>query len=205
MAIYRDPYLWAASVDARLKKWHRRVKVLHREMAEDVSEHVDPLLSGGVKTKTLRALGYPYAKDFKRLAQPVEFEIGGVRATKFMNVSRRGISRARRKKVGFKGSAPLLPINEQTGRLKRGKRLVRVGGYSQAFDLKFVGVSYSPFILSKHGTRKMVGRKFREEMERYEGQRRRLFLARAQGDWKRIFGSTISIGSIGSQSVGIKV
>lgn len=113
-----------------------------REVAiEGWRDHLN-LLSGKVKQKTLNAMGNPYGRGSSAAKNLVNAG----------NVGRRGAKR----KFG-RGSAPLLPINEQTGRLRMS---VRLAGYRRGvYDVHVgAGVRYAKYILHPAGTRKMVGR-----------------------------------------------
>ncbi len=103
----------------------------HREMARQAYADHQELLSGTTKTAQLRKDGNPFAKSpFK------------------------GGRRSGQKRV----ARPQLPINEQTGRLKRGLFLQEslfIGQQSIAIGSV---APYAKYILDPRGTRKMIGR-----------------------------------------------
>lgn len=110
------------------------VRLMRRLGEQDAGE----LTSGGVKAKTLAKLGHPFA---------------------------RGASTAKSTPAGRKrGSVPMLPINVQSGKLKRSFRsrdFKRNG-----FEVLSAQVPYAKFILSESGTRKMVARGMKKEANR---------------------------------------
>lgn len=76
--------------------------------------------------------------------------------------ARRRLSQLQRKRRGLKGVVPLLPINKVTGRLHRSGMILRHG---DKFLLVSRGVPYAEFVVSNEGTRKMVGRRLRNEIK----------------------------------------
>lgn len=114
-----------------------------REMAyEGWRDHLK-LTGGGIKQKTLDAMGNPYGR-------------GPSAAANFLNagnVGRRGAN----KKHG-KMAAPLLPINEQSAAGLR-STIRPVGFRKGVYDVHIGGgLRYARFILNPAGTKEMVGR-----------------------------------------------
>jgi len=68
-----------------------------------------------------------------------------------------------------RGRAPLLPINMQTGRLRRSITSKSTGRLK--FTVVSRGVRYAKFILSDHGTRKMVTRPLKKQIGKNIKQR----------------------------------
>lgn len=77
----------------------------------------------------------------------------------------RGTSPKAATRVGrLRGRLPLLPLNIQTGRLRRsmiGRKATKLG-----FEILSKGLPYSKYILSRSGTRLMVARGLKQEAER---------------------------------------
>ena len=73
---------------------------------------------------------------------------------------RRGGGKGRRR-----GRLPLLPINEQSGALRRRIRLVRATGGTQALKIT-TGRGRSNWVLAPAGTRKMVARGFFRQIKK---------------------------------------
>jgi len=77
---------------------------------------------------------------------------------------------------GGKGSMPLLPIGEISGRLHNALVKRKTAGVgSQNFGL-FAPVPYAKYILGDSGTRKMVGRGFQAEIRRRWRPRNKAFI-----------------------------
>lgn len=92
--------------------------------------------SGGISSKTLRRLGHPYAR-------------------------RASLSVAKHR--GVKGIAPLLPINVQSGRLRRSFDLRKAGRWDWSIWNK---APYARWVLLDGGTRTTVGRGFQDRQVR---------------------------------------
>ena len=104
----------------------------HRELGRQAySDLKDDLLTGSTKTKQLRKEGHPFAKSAFRAGK---------------NSKKKRVSR------------PQLPINEQTGRLRRGlflQETLLIGMQSISIGS---AAPYAKFILDPRGTKKMIGR-----------------------------------------------
>jgi hypothetical protein len=89
---------------------------------------------GGTSTKTLRQMGHPYGRT-----------AGGARGNTNKKLGRRKV--------------PVLPINNQTGRLRSSFYRSDIGGADKVTRMGF-RVHYARFVLRPGGTRKMIDRKF---------------------------------------------
>jgi hypothetical protein len=115
------------------------VRELARAGREDLFENT----AGGLSQKRLDEMGNPYGRG----------RSAAVNYVKTGDVSRRGTKGRGRARL----RAPLLPINRQTGRLRRSVRFVRRG--AGVYDVAIgSGVSYARYVLHPAGTRLMVGR-----------------------------------------------
>lgn len=101
---------------------------------ESVQDGIN-LTKGGISQRQLKAMGHPYGRG----ANASQSTPGGLK--------RKGRS-----------SAPLLPINQQTGKLRRGWRMVAKGTPGKRTYTVFNTAKHARFILSPWGTKKMVGR-----------------------------------------------
>lgn len=119
----------------------------HTVLATQGKRDFQALTSGGLKAKTLRAMGHPYAKT------------GGA-----VPGAARGItSDGNWKKAGYKkqvsksGMVRRLPINIQTGRLRGQIQLDGPRGSQKTYQL-YSRAKYAKFVLSLDGTDRMVAR-----------------------------------------------
>lgn len=111
--------------------YHREVERIARESVQDGIN-----LSGGrITTKQLRRMGHPYGRGTSAAASTP----GGL-------------------KRGTRGKAPLLPINQQSGQLRRGWKMRSQGGPGRRSYIIYNTAKHSRYILSPWGTKKMVGR-----------------------------------------------
>lgn len=96
------------------------------------------LTGGSISSKRLRKLGHPFARSKGKAL------LSG--------------------RVSTKSKVPLLPINVQSGRLRRAfkSRLYP----KQGFDIVVKNVPYAKYILSSRGTEKMIARGLKEEVVR---------------------------------------
>ncbi len=141
MANWTSAKALAVSQAARFAVLNRSIRAQHRQMVESMAQDAQELTSGTVSTATLRALGHPFSRRLARSR-------GG--ASKAISAS--GISR--------------LPINQQTGRLKRSARIIpETTAHGQSFRFQFTA-PHAKFVLAPGGTRRMVARGFWPEMRR---------------------------------------
>lgn len=148
MATYRDAAVMARAKKARFAKKRRSLEAETEEIALGLKAEAIRLNSGTTTQRQLDEKGNPFGRGRGRKTT----------VEKFKGRRRRG-----RRAKGF---APLLPINEQTGRLKRSLRLVRVRrGDTTSYRLFFT-VRHAKWILAPGGTSRMVSRRFWEAMRR---------------------------------------
>ncbi len=110
-----------------------------------VQDHYD-LTSGSISAKTLAKLGHPFGRG----QSPQKRGAGN------MNLARRATSKKKLAKAGMRGRVPLLPINVQSGRLRRSFRVVGTGTSVSVNN----SAPYARYILNPQGTKYMVGRGF---------------------------------------------
>lgn len=120
----------------RVRNCVRSVRTSHEGIADKVGEAADQLLSGGVSSESLRKV-YNYP-----------------------------FARAQRKRKKKAALLPKLPINTQTGELRRSRRKIRENydELGQTFRIQFT--STHAIVLSPTGTRFMIPRGFWEELVR---------------------------------------
>lgn len=132
MAKHQTAAALAKAVEARLKAKARSVEHAVDDIARETYTDGLDQLSGRTRQAQLNREGNPYGRGF---------------------TNPRGKRRARRQP---------LPINVQSGELRRSYRLIRddTGGLKR-YRLTFRGgPDYARFVLSKDGTSKMVARPF---------------------------------------------
>jgi hypothetical protein len=107
---------------------------------EGVKDNIE-LTGGQIKKQELRKMGHPYGRG---------------------RASGQGSPAGRKR-----GRAPLLPLNLQSGRLRRAMRSRNIGTKQRpGFETYASGVAYAKYILSESGTRKMVARGMKKEANR---------------------------------------
>jgi hypothetical protein len=78
---------------------------------------------------------------------------------------------------GLIGGAPMLPINVQSGKLRAGIRLVlRSPAPRLSYSLLIQNVDYARYILSEMGTKKMVSRGYKAEIQRRQKARQAAYV-----------------------------
>jgi len=115
-----------------------RVKIgadtVHKLLTDGGQEDHFEFTDGGTSTKTLRKMGHPFGRT-----------AGGARGNTNKTLGRRKV--------------PVLPINNQTGRLRSSFYRSDIGGKDKVTRMGF-RVPYARFVLRPGGTRKMIDRKF---------------------------------------------
>lgn len=153
MAVFHSAKALANHQQARFERVHRKVRVLHAEMAEFSRVDALKLTSGDISSKELARRGHPFGRK--------KFGAGG-------KVQRSSYKRFRltMHAGGLVISTPKLPINAQTGRLQRSLRVFRRSlSTGQVLDIQFTA-RHATFVLSPTGTKRMVPRGFWPEMKR---------------------------------------
>lgn len=136
MRTFTRPIDLARHKEAQLRRMFRG---FHQEFEKIVNESLQDgidLTGGSVTSKQLKELGHPFGRGPRANTYP-----GG------------GLKRGSRTKI------PNLPINQQSGRLRRGwyVRLEQRGQGRRVYRLGNTA-GHAKYILSPWGTRKMVGR-----------------------------------------------
>lgn len=129
---------------ARFKMIAHDIHAVHKMIAEDGKGDFQELTAGGVKTKTLRAMGHPFGR--LNGGDPSTGGRGVRDRAKFKTLLTR------------KGVLPPLPINIQTGKLHAAITLNGPHGVRHAYDLFSNVHDGRQYVLRPGGTSKMVGR-----------------------------------------------
>lgn len=144
MAVFRSAQVLANSQQNRSRKVVHAWKIEHKKMAGDLGRDMQDMVSGSVKTKELRRRGHPFGRRKGRISLKL-----------YRNTGRKQTWRAGPKS---RVPTPLLPINLQSGRLRRSFRIIPQTGIGvQSFRLQFTA-RHSKFVLAQGGTKKMVAR-----------------------------------------------
>lgn len=143
MSVYRDLRSMADS-------WERRARLREgdydgaiREWASECGAFLRRMMSGAITRRQLRRLGHPFGRG-SNPAQSGE----GYRSV-------RGADRAKARRIIGRANVPPLPINVQSGRLRRSVYVRRAGPMDWRTG---ASAPYARYILSPVGTRRMVGR-----------------------------------------------
>lgn len=135
MATFHDSKALSASQARRFAHVDRVIRAEHRRLVEQMLGHAVAQTSGPISSATLRALGHPFGRGRGR------------------------INAKGRMRIGPKGVAPKLPINAQTGELRRSWRITRKPvATGQVFEL--APTSPHAIVLAPGGTKRMVARGF---------------------------------------------
>jgi hypothetical protein len=145
MATYHSQAAFLKAQTDKFRKMPGTFADLVSKQADAGLQDVIELTGGTVTTETLRKLGHPFGRG-------VSYGAGN---------APRGASKAKLAKFGFKKNIPALPINQQTGKLRRSFRKRKRGN---AWEVVSGGVEYAKFILSHDGTAIMVTRGLRQEV-----------------------------------------
>ncbi len=149
MGVFTTPTQLRVRQRARFEQVKRDIKKVHRIMAEDGETDFHDATDGKIKSKQLAAMGHPFGRLSS--GDPRTGGRGAKDGRKFIGAGIKG-------QVTRKGVVRPLPINEQTGRLKRGITLTGpLGGRRSEYRL-FTTVPYAKYVLRPGGTRKMVDR-----------------------------------------------
>jgi len=167
MGTYHSPQALAAAQRRKIAATIRSLKIEHWELGKTMAYEAAMLTSGGIRSDALARMGHPFGRGKGRKS----IRVG---ATPFVTQGKKGakmtMKGGQRHRVNLSGnvamSAPLLPINVQTGRLLRGWRLMpRPSGATQTLILQNVSPE-SKFVLRPGGTRRMVDRGFWKELKK---------------------------------------
>lgn len=136
MARFRSAQALAAHHKARGQRIQRSLQLTQEAFVADVKAQAERLVSGNIKTANLREFGHPYAKRHL-----------GRRNTQVVAV-------------------PMLPINVQTGQLRRSLRVFRrTVGKTTRYQLQFTSPHAS--VLTPGGTEFMRDRSFWKALNEY--------------------------------------
>lgn len=144
MPVFHSASALANSQQSRSHKVVRAWKIEHKRMVDTMGKFMQDTVSGPIKTKELRRRGHPFGRRRGRISLKL-----------YQNTGRKQTFRAGPKS---RVPTPLLPINYQTGKLRRSFRIIpQMGMGVQSFRLQFTA-RHSKFVLAQGGTKKVVAR-----------------------------------------------
>lgn len=171
MATFYSPSALARHIKKRLSTNSSLIRTFHTEMVEQLLIEAQRKTSGGTSKATLAALGHPFGR-----------KAGS--HSKYNPVTKRWTTKWARRR----GKLPVMPINVQSGRLRRGFKIrrQRKQGFGQILEMVNIA-PYAKYILSPTGTSKMVTRPFRRDMDKEWRRKNKALLERLKALHKRRF------------------
>ncbi len=145
MAVYSRPLDLYKGQVARFQKMEYDMTKIHMEIVRGGREDLYNLTAGSITTKQLRAMGHPFGRGLSSKSSTASGLMRGNRAGR------------RSKQFTGKRFVNPLPINKQSGQLRRGIFMHRTSGGTLSYEVGSAA-PYEPYILSPSGTTKMVGR-----------------------------------------------
>ncbi len=147
MGVYTTPTQLRVAQRKRFAAVVRDINKVHTIIAHDGEQDFKDATTGGVKSKTLAAMGHPFGRLAGGNSGGRGIKGGGKR---FKGAGMAG-------QITAKGVIRPLPINKQTGRLHAGITLQGPIGRRKEYRL-FSSAPYAQFVLRPGGTRFMIGR-----------------------------------------------
>lgn len=153
MGTYRKSASLASAQARRFSRIERSIQIEHRRLAEEMLGVAIQQTSGQISSAELRRRGHPFGRG----------------------MGRRNLKRGLR--GGVRGVAPKLPINAQTGALRRSWRLFRrTAAHGLVYQLQ--PTHPHAIVLLPGGTKRMVARGFWTTMRQEFRKRNRLAVQR---------------------------
>jgi hypothetical protein len=146
--------------DRRLfKETQDKAKAMHRKAVREIADEVAAQVSGPLKAKDRRRLGHPYAR---RKFSKRGFERTGPRTHGIKGY--RMSARLRHGQPTVAAAVPLLPINADTGRLRKSLRMRAAPPKDPSGQVLQLGFTapYAKHVLNPKGTKRMVARGFQK-------------------------------------------
>jgi hypothetical protein len=140
----------------------------HEELVGQGQNDHNAYTGGGLSKKALRAMGHPFARsapgssaarNIKGADKQKKFKGYGKRYA-FQSTNKQGkVVTQSKTQVGAKGKVSPLPINKQTGELRRTFFKTKYGGKDKVVWMGF-RAPHAKYVLSPTGTKKMIYRGF---------------------------------------------
>lgn len=136
MPVYYSVAKFGKAFEAKLDKIKLEPLAVHKLVVREAIKDHSEYTNGRISTRELRSMGHPFGRNFAGRTA-----VG------------RGANRGRRR-------VKTLPINRQTGDLRRSFFKREVGSAVSPITQMGFGVGYAKYVLSPTGTKKMVARGF---------------------------------------------
>lgn len=151
MGIYTTPTQLRVAQRRRFDRVLGDMQAVHREMATGGFKDFLQATSGRISTKQLALMGHPFAVNTFISARSARARW---RAGEMVAM---GLSSARKGQISKRGMVRDLPINKQSGELRRGIKLQGPSGPGSDFRL-FSDAPHAKYVLRPRGTSTMRGR-----------------------------------------------
>jgi hypothetical protein len=153
MGIYTRPADIMRAQEARFRKVAVTMELAHTELVRGGKRDAAEATSGSITTAKLRAMGHPFGRVGGQGSATIGRGIQGAKG-RFKGTGGKG-------QVTAKGVVQPLPINDQTGDLRKSFFLDGPTGKNMVYDMGFAA-SYAKYVLSPTGTKAMVPRGYFE-------------------------------------------
>lgn len=165
MSVFQRPADLARAQTARFNAMHKTHESVHEELVGQGQNDHNAYTGGGLSKKTLRAMGHPFAREgsagrgIKDKAKQKKFA-GYGRRYAFQATDKNGkVVTQTKTQVQARGKVNPLPINKQTGELRRSFFRTKYGGKDRVVWMGFRS-KHAKYVLSPTGTKKMIYRGF---------------------------------------------
>lgn len=159
MGVYTSPVQLQRAQQRKFAKMHLLQRNVHKELMSESQKDYALGSGGGVSEKALRQMGHPFAREGAAargiVKNKAKFKTFG-RSYRTVQSTKGGGSKVTQRSQVTKGIIQPLPINKQTGALRRSFK--RYG----SFEITYMGFAapHAKYVLSPQGTKKMVARGF---------------------------------------------
>lgn len=161
MSVYQRPADLARAQQLRFNKMALTQVKAHEELVQQGENDHKAYVLGGISSKALKAMGHPFARQGSAARGIVknkkQFKTYGNRYG-YQSTTKKGVVNASRTQVS-KGKVDPLPINVQTGQLRRSYFRTKYSGRDKVVWMGFRS-PHAKAVLSPTGTKKMIYRGF---------------------------------------------
>ena len=165
MSVFMRPADLVRAQTGRFNRMNLNHITAHDELVGQGQNDHNAYTGGGLSSKSLRAMGHPFAREgsaargIKDKDKQAKFKGYGKRyAFQATNKQGKVVSQSQTQ-VKAKGKVNPLPINKQTGELRRSFFRTKYGGKDRVVWMGFRS-KHAKFVLSPTGTSKMIYRGF---------------------------------------------
>lgn len=149
--------------ESRFRKMKLDRERVHRELVQQsISDHYE-YTQGSISTKALAEMGHPFGRSgagARGVKAAKRKKFAGAGAIRGYETDKAGRwKNSVKPQVNSRGAVNPLPINRQTGKLRKSLRVTGPSGPLRIYRAGFTA-EYAGFVLSPKGTSKMVARGF---------------------------------------------